>query len=117
MPVGMRQIGTTGRAVAADALIFPHDRFCRSGLRRRGRDREGQPRIPTLGAVLRAELLEAFQVDVTLHVADRENVADLRADAGDARTKTVEPGRHTRIVGDLLEVIADHTDMELLGEE
>src|SRR5262249_603760 len=56
-------------------------------------------------------------VDVTLHVANRKDVADLRADAGDARTEAVKTCGHAEVVGHLLKVVSNQAKLELLLEE
>src|SRR6185436_14001417 len=81
------------------------------------RYRECQPGVPAFGPVLRGEFLVCLHVDVAVHVADRKQKADLRANAGDTRAEAAERSRRAEIVGDLLEVIAGDTELKLLGEK
>src|SRR6185312_646759 len=98
--------------------ILANDRLRRRWrLGRFRRDREGQPGIPALSAVLRREFPISLQVEIALHVAERKQVADLRTDAGDARAEAVERSRRSGIVCDLLEVIADQAELHLRSEE
>jgi hypothetical protein len=76
------------------------------------RYRECQPGVPAFGPVLRSEFLVRFHVDVAVHVADREQKADLRTDAGDARPEPAKRRAGSGVVVDLPKVIADQAGMD-----
>src|SRR5437868_9934188 len=86
----------------------------RAGFRRQG---EGQPDIPAFRTVLGTEFIETFQIDIGLHLAGRDEIADLRPDAEDTRLEITERGAVTIIAGELLVVIAGDAGMDLLGQE
>src|SRR6476659_1449216 len=96
--------------------------FAIHGLRRSCRlgrgigNRECQPEIPALGAVLGRKLLVALQVQIALLVTERKNVTDLGPEARDARAEAAERSRRAEIVGDLLEVIANEAELPLPGD-
>ena len=70
------------------------------------------------GLRLRVKLVIAFQIQVSLSlIADREDIADLRADSVDARFVTAEERGLTTVGGDLFVNIANCAEMELLGQE
>jgi hypothetical protein len=49
-----------------------------------GRDCQCQPSIPTLGSVLCIELTIGLQVQVAVHISNREYISNLRANCDDA---------------------------------
>jgi hypothetical protein len=61
-----------------------------------------QPCIPARRAVLRGELAVGLQVEVSLHVADRKQVSELRTDSEHARPEAAEDRVGARVVGELL---------------
>ena len=62
------------------------------------------------GPVFGGEFADIPQAEECLLVGDREDVADLRADAEDARAEAAQHRPAGRIVGDLLIDIADEAD-------
>ena len=52
-----------------------------------------------------------------MHVADRENIAELRANAENARPEASKDRMSTFVIGDLLIGISDKTDKGLLREK
>jgi hypothetical protein len=85
--------------------------------RRSRRDRERQPCVPARWTIGRIEFAVAFQVQISLHVSDRENISDLRTDAEHAGLHSAQDRELTEIVGDLLIRIADQADEDLLREK
>src|SRR5262249_48177399 len=105
-----RQRGTTH--------LLRYRRYFRRGLAwRRGRDRESKPRVPALGPVLRREFPVALQVEITLKISHREQVSELRADAGDARLEVAQDRGNADVGGEVVIPIADAADLKLLGDE
>jgi hypothetical protein len=56
----------------------------------RGGNRERQPDVPTLGPVVRGKFMICLEVDVSLHIAERKSVANLRAGGEHARFVVAE---------------------------
>jgi hypothetical protein len=86
-------------------------------LRRCRRNRERQPGVPARWPVGRIEFAIAFQVQVSLHVSNRENKPNLRTDPeypGPEATKDRAPAD---VVGDLLIGISNKTDKDLFREK
>src|SRR6478735_6616707 len=70
------------RAAACLILIFSDDRLCRRRRPGRGRrDGEGDPGIPATGTILCGKLSVSLEIEIALHVADREKESDLGTDA------------------------------------
>src|SRR6195256_4828556 len=68
--------------------------------------------------MLGAELLVALQVEIGLmRGAERQNVAELRPDAEDARLEASNPIAGAAVAGELLVGVADQAELHLLGEE
>jgi hypothetical protein len=67
--------------------------------------------------VLSLELPVSLQVEIALHVPDRKNVADLRADPEHARFEVAERRARAAVAGELLIGVADQADVKLLGQE
>src|SRR5690349_725387 len=102
------------RSQCSRDLLRDEPRLHRLMLRRRGRDRKSDPCVPAGGAVLVAELAVALEVDVALHVPDREQEADLRTDPEDARLEIAERRARAAVAGELLVGVADETHVNLL---
>src|SRR5262249_25201623 len=98
------------------ALVLRHQRLRRRARRRRRND-ERHPGVPAGGAGFRRELPIALQVEIALHLADREDHADLRADAGHARLHVAEESGLPLVGGELLIEVADEPELHLLGDE
>src|SRR5262245_56631298 len=80
--------------------------------RRRRRDREREPHVPALRAMLGAELLVALEVPVALKLgAERYNVADLRPDPEHLRLEAADPVTRSAVAGDLPVGIADEAEL------
>src|SRR6516164_2105715 len=95
-----------------------HRRRCLRFVRGSRRDREREPRIPTVSPVLRGEFSESFEVDVTLIVLiDRKDVAYLGPAASHARLETTDFVANSAVARDLIEEISSHADLPLLGQE
>src|SRR5215468_5029397 len=87
-------------------------------LRRSRRDREGEPHVPALGAVLGLELPVALEVQIALIVlVQRDDVADLRPDAEHPRLEAADAVARAAVTGELLVGVADQADLQLLGDE
>src|SRR4029077_4839342 len=87
-------------------------------MRRSGGKRYGQPYIPAIGPVLGSELLIGLHVEVALHrVRNCKYVTELRANSGNARFERAELRSRAAVPGKLLVVVADGTEMELLGQK
>ncbi len=84
---------------------------------RHWRNRERQPGIPARRPVGRIEFAVSFQVEIALHVSDREQESDLRTDADDARLESTQDRALSEVVGDLLVSISHKADKDLLGEK
>src|ERR1700730_5200783 len=85
--------------------------------RRHRRDRERQPRIPSRRPVGLIEFAVSFQIEITLHVADREQVSDLRTDADHSRPESTQDGVLSEVVSDLLIHVSHQADKDLLREK
>ena len=66
---------------------------------------------------MRIEFAVTLQVQISLHVSDRENISDLGTDAEHPRPEACLDRMWAGIVGELLIRITDETDKELLGEK
>ena len=86
----------------------------RRGGRREG---EGQPDVPAVGPVRGVELVVPLEVQVALHPAGREKVAELRADAGDTRLEAADVVTRAAVRGELLVEVADGADLQVLRQE
>src|SRR5262249_34524673 len=94
----------------------------RGGRRRRGiRDRQAEPCIEAPRPILMVEPGVAPDVQIGLldpeRRLDREDEADLRADAEHARLETTDLVARSAVAAKLLVDIADRTDLELFSEE
>ena len=69
------------------------------------------------GPVLSRELAITLQIEIALHIADREQKSDLWTDTQHARPESTELGMLAEIVGDLLIAISDQPDENLFGEK
>src|SRR5215510_3569188 len=106
-------VGTGTLALFRDPRLR---RCCRLLLRRR--DREGEPDVPALRPVLGAEFLVALEVQIALKLgAERNDVADLRADAEHLRLEAADPVAGPAVAGELLVGVADEAELQLLGDE
>jgi hypothetical protein len=74
--------GWTGPAWLRSILLLRHHSRGRryGGDRRHGRDREGQPRIPSRRPVGGIEFAISLQIEISLHVSDRKQKSDLWTD-------------------------------------
>jgi len=61
--------------------------------------REREPCVPALGPVLGREFFVSFHVDISLHLPNRKQEANLWANACDPRAKAAERWRSPEIVG------------------
>ena len=96
-------------------LLGDHTR--RSGRlcgRRSRRNRERQPSIPAIGSVLRVKFLIGFQVEIALHIPDREQIRDLRSNAKDLRLEAADPITRAAVTANLFVNVADYAEGELL---
>ena len=94
---------------------LPGWRHC--AFRRCRPDRECQPGVPARWPVGRVEFTVSFQIQIPLHVSNRENVTDLRADPEHPRSEASKNRAPAGIVRNLLIGISDETDKELLREK
>src|SRR5260370_21608001 len=105
-------------AVGPLLLLRHHVPRWRNGrFRRFLRNRERQPGIPARRPICRIELAISLQVQVPLHVFDRENIAELRTYAENPRPEASKNRVPADVVRDLLIGIADKTDKDLLREK
>src|SRR5262245_4132123 len=106
-------VGTGTLALFRDPWLRRRGRFL---LRRR--DHEGEPDVPAIRAVLSTEFLVALEVQIALKLgAERNDVADLRADAEHLRLEATDPVARSAVAGELLVGIADEAELQLLGDE
>ena len=70
------------------------------------RDHERRPRIPAIGPVLRGKFLVAFEIEVTLHLADGKNESDLRADTDHLRLEASDAIAGAAVATDFLVKVA-----------
>src|SRR5262249_18112456 len=92
------------------ASLFPiHGRRRGSRRRRRRRDRKGEPHVEAVRPVTGVEFAVAFQIQASLHVADRKKVSDLRTDADDARFEGTNPVARTTVTRNLVVEVADQS--------
>ena len=63
------------------------------------------------------EFAVAFDVQISLHVSNREEISDLRADTDDPRPETAQDWRLAKIVSDLLKEISNQADEDLFREK
>src|SRR6266446_800149 len=75
------------------------------------------PRRPSFRSVFRGKFLVTLEVQISLLVSDREQIAELGTNAENARFKSVEERCRANIVSDLLVGISDHADKELFGQK
>ena len=75
------------------------------------------PRRPSFRSVFRGKFLVTLEVQISLLVSDREQIAELGTNAENARFESVEERRCANIVSNLLVGISDHADEELLGQK
>src|SRR3954468_20181236 len=87
----------------ADRLLGDHAPLRRPRrVRRRRRDREREPGIPSVPAVLRAELLVGLEIDVALQFPERDDVSQLRTDAGHPGLEAADPVAGAAVARELL---------------
>src|SRR5437899_923379 len=87
----------------APAPLFREPRPRRS--RRLGRRRlkiEGQPDVPARRPICIVEFAVGLQVQISLHVSDRKDVADLRSDADHPRLEATDAIAGAAVAADLL---------------
>src|SRR5262245_4384613 len=81
-------------------------------------NRNGKPRIPAFGPMLRREFLEAFKVHVALPLfVDWKDVTNLRSDTSDTCLKAAEAVTRTTVTGNLLIPVTRQANLKLLGQE
>src|SRR5690242_3230981 len=97
-----------GRSDMSDASTLRRLRRCQ---------REGQPDIPTCGPVLGRQFAVGFETQVSLPSADREKVAELRSQSGNAGLKVTKLCTGTAVAGDLLEEITRDSGLKMPGGE
>src|SRR5215469_12075910 len=99
-------------------MSFVHKWLCCCSLSGRcRRDRKREPDVPAVGSILGGELPVGFQVEISLQVPDGKEVADLRAEADDARLKTADAVSGSAVTADLLIEVADNADQKLFRQE
>jgi hypothetical protein len=77
---------TRSRIAAHDVNSFMYHQALLSGWHlRRGRNCERQPYIPPIGSAIAIKLIITLQIQVSLLVADREQISDLRSNSDDTR--------------------------------
>src|SRR5262245_40540541 len=100
------------------ALVFPDDRPCGRWRRRRcGGEIERQPEIPARRPILVGKFAIGFQVQISLQVSDRKNVANLRTNADHPRLEAADSIAGAAVAADLLVEVTHETDLPLLGQE
>src|SRR5262245_49978209 len=88
------------------------------GLGRRRRKREGHPDGETIRPVLRRKVPVALEIDIALiSFGRREHEPDLRSKTKHASFEVAKPCTSAAVASDLLEVIADQSDVEILAHE
>src|SRR5579862_5861102 len=73
--------------------------------------------MPARWPVRRIEFAVGFDIQISLHVSDREEISDLRADTDDSRPETAQDRTLAKIVGDLLIEIANQANEDLFREK
>src|SRR6476620_2266778 len=81
------------------------------------RDHKSDPGIPAFGPVLSGELLVSLEVQVALHVADREDEPKLRANAENLRLEAADTITRAAVATDFLVDVSDETNHERLAQE
>ncbi len=76
---------------------------CRCGIR----DGEGHPHVPAFRPVFCGEFPVALEIQISLLVSNRKQIAELGAEAENARFESVEQWSRANIVSDPLIVISD----------
>jgi hypothetical protein len=95
-----------------------HRLFWRRGRRRGGRRYcEREPHVPAVRAVRRVKFLVAFQIQISLKIAHRDDVTDLRTSPEYPRLKTAEPIARPGVTGDLLVGISDDAELQLVWSQ
>ena len=79
----------------------------------RWRNREREPGIPARRPVRRIELTKALQVQISLHLSDREKISDLGTDAEHVRLEAAEDRVTSGIVSNLLIGISNKANEDL----
>src|SRR2546423_15632649 len=98
-----------GRAARKRRLVF-RDHRPRRRRRLAGRSRrnhECKPRVPAVSAMRRVELLISLEVQITLVIADRKNVTELRSDADDTRLEGADSVADSAVARELVVDISD----------
>ncbi len=99
-------------------LLREHRPRRRARAARRGRrNHERDPGIPAGRPVLGTEFSIALKVEIALHVSDREDEAELRADAEDLGLEASDAVAGAAIATELFVHVADHAEHEFLGHE
>src|SRR6516225_8027631 len=98
--------------------VFSHNGLRGSGLRRHGRDREGDPCGPAFRPVLDGKILVSLQVEIALIAFGyRDDETDLRTDSNRAGLEWPELRPRPAIARELLQEITDQTNMDVLADE
>ena len=105
---------SAGESRPRDFRETPSGPLFRSHQPRRGRgrwrcrrDHECDPGVPAVRPVLGGEFPVALEIEIALHVADREDEPDLRAEADDLRLEAADPIAVAAVAADLLVDVAD----------
>ena len=77
------------------------------------RNRERQPRVPARWTIRLVEFPICLEVQISLHVADGEDIADLWTHSEDTRSETTEKRTSASIVRYLLVGISNEADEDL----
>src|SRR5262245_478749 len=99
-------------------LCEPRPWGCRC--RRWGRRRkiEGQPEVPARRPIFIGEFAVSLQVEISLQlVADRKDVANLRADSGHPRPEAADAITGAAVAAEFLIEITHEPHLPLLGQE
>jgi hypothetical protein len=82
------------------------------------RNRESEPRVPAIRAVFSGEFLVTLEIEIALIIfAERDDEADLRPHANNARFKTTDTIPRSVVARELIVPVADEADLKLLGQE
>ena len=114
-----RYAAITGAMGWPRRVLFREHWSCRRGRRcRRRRKIERQPKVPARGPIFVGEFAVGLQVEIPLHfVSDRENVADLWADADHPRLEASDAIAGAAVTADLLVEVTHEAHLNLLGQE
>ena len=85
--------------------------------RRRGRrDCECEPHVPAVRPIFAVEFPVAFEIEIALHIADRKQISDLRANANHARLEAPDTVAGTAVARQLIVKVTDGADKNLLRQ-